>query len=158
MVPLLEPVVLLKDELCVLASISNQSVTGRRLRWADLRAAQWVVPPKETLVRQAFMTTFLNDGVTPPVPVIEAMSSVTIGTVLRKDSSLLGAVRLEHAVDEVARGGVRMLKVLPRVVLPSFGLFFRRGEMQRPAILTEFADAIRGVGGRITPKRRATRQ
>ncbi|MCY1246631.1 hypothetical protein D9M72_598830 [compost metagenome] len=99
------------------------------------------------------MTVFLNSGVTPPVPVIEAMSSVTIGTVLRKDPSLLCAVRLEHAVDEVARGGVQRLKIGPQVVLPSFGLFFRRDGMARPAILTEFADAIRTVSRTITPKR-----
>jgi DNA-binding transcriptional LysR family regulator len=154
MIPLLEPVVLLKDELCVLASTANKSVTGRRLKWADLRTAQWVVPPKETLVRQAFMTVFLNSGITPPIPVIEAMSSVTIGTVLRKDSSLLCAVRLEHAVDEVARGGVRQLKVLPQVVLPSFGLFFRRDGMERPAILTAFAEAVRGVSAKVTPRNR----
>jgi DNA-binding transcriptional LysR family regulator len=158
MIPLLEPVVLLKDELCVLASTVNRSVSARRLKWADLRDAQWVVPPKETLVRQAFMTAFLNSGVTPPVPVIEAMSSVTIGTVLRKDPSLLCAVRLEHAVDEVARGGVQRLRVLPQVVLPSFGLFFRRDGMERPAILTAFADAIRSVSGNAMPKRRTARQ
>ncbi|RZL96701.1 MAG: LysR family transcriptional regulator [Variovorax sp.] len=147
MIPLLEPVVLLKDELCVLASVSRPAGTGRRLQWVDLQSAQWVVPPRETLVRQAFMAAFLNSGATPPVPVIEAMSSVTIGAVLRQDPSLLCAVRLEHAVDEVARGGVRRLQVLPRVVLPSFGLFFRRDGMERPAILTAFADAIRRVGG-----------
>lgn len=153
---LLEPVVLLKDQLCVLASSANESVTGRRLRWADLRAAPWVVPPKETLVRQAFMTAFLNSGVTPPLPVIEAMSSVTIGTVLRKDPSLVCAVRLEHALDEVARGGVQRLRVLPQIILPSFGLFFRRGGTKRPAILVEFADAIRCASGNFVPKRRVT--
>lgn len=153
LIPLLEPVVLLKDELCVLASVSNPGVNARRLQWADLRAAQWGLPPKETLVRQAFMTVFLNSGVTPPVPVIEAMSSVTIGTLLRKDPSMLCAVRLEHALDEVARGGVQRLKVGPQVVLPSFGLFFRRDGMARPAILMEFANAIRTVSGAIAPKR-----
>jgi DNA-binding transcriptional LysR family regulator len=157
MIPLLEPVVLLKDELCVLASASNESVSGRRLKWADLRAAHWVVPPRETLVRQAFITAFLNSGATPPVPVIEAMSSVTIGTVLRQDPSLLCAVRLEHALDEVARGGVQRLKVLPQVVLPSFGLFFRRDGLERPAILTAFADGIRSVGEKAQSKRRAGR-
>ena len=147
LIPMLEPVVLLEDELCVLASTSNEGVTGRRLRWADLQARPWVLPPKETLVRQAFMTAFLNSGATPPVPVIEALSSVTIGTVLRRDASLLCAVRLEHAADEVARGGVQRLKVLPKMVLPSFGLFFRRDGMERPPILEAFAGAIRRVSG-----------
>ncbi|RZI78307.1 MAG: LysR family transcriptional regulator [Variovorax sp.] len=148
MIPLLEPVVLLKDELCVLASTANPRFARRRLQWTDLQDAAWVVPPRDTLVRQAFIAAFLNLGATPPEPVIEAMSSVTIGTVLRRDPSLLCAVRLEHAKDEVARGAVRRLQVLPHIVLPSFGLFFRRDGMERPAILTEFADAIRHVGAR----------
>jgi DNA-binding transcriptional LysR family regulator len=152
LIPLLEPVVLLEDELCVLASMKNDGLAGRRLRWTDLQAGPWVLPPKETLVRQAFMTAFLNKGATPPLPVIEALSSVTIGTVLRKDPSLLCAVRLEHAADEVARGGVRRLQVLPKMGLPSFGLFFRRDETERPAILSAFADAIRRVS---SPLRKA---
>jgi len=155
MVPLLEPVALLKDELCVLASTSNGRITARKFQWADLQAAKWVLPPRETLVRQAFMTAFLNSGVTPPAPVIEAMSSVTIGTVLRQDASLVCAVRLEHAVDEIARGGVQRLNVSPPIGLPSFGLFFRRDGMERPLILTEFADAIRHVSKVVAPRRRA---
>lgn len=156
MFALLEPVMLLEDELCVLASTSHQGMVGRRLKWTDLQSAQWVVPPKETLVRQAFMTAFLNGGVTPPVPVIEALSSVTIGSVIRMDASLLCAVRLEQAINEIARGGVQRLQVTPRVVLPSFGLFFRREASARPAILTRFAEAIRSVTGDRPSRTRST--
>lgn len=153
MIPLLEPVVMLKDELCVLTSAANMGLTAKVLRWADLRDAQWVAPPKDTLVRQAFVTAFLNSGVTPPVPVIEAMSSVTVGAVLRRDPSLLCAVRLEHALDEIARGGVQRVKVLPKVVLPSFGLFVRREGLEKPAVLTAFAEAIRHVAEKATSSR-----
>ena len=99
--PLLEPVAMLQDELCVLASVPPKGAGNARtrLRWRDLGAAPWLLPPKDTLVRQAFMTAFLNDGATPPVPVIEAISSVTIGVLMRQDASLLCAVRLEHAMD-----------------------------------------------------------
>lgn len=153
-IPLLEPVVLLKDTLVVLTSVENRQVAGRHWKWTDLHAARWVVPPKETLVRQAFDAAFLHSGATPPLPVIEAMSSVTIGTVLRKNPSLLGAVRLEHASDEVARGGVQRLRVLPRVPLPSFGLFFRKDGIDRPPALTAFADAIRRVHAELARKER----
>ncbi|RTD84292.1 LysR family transcriptional regulator [Variovorax atrisoli] len=147
---LLEPVVMLKDELCVLTANANKLHRRGRLRWADLQAAAWMVPPKETLVRQAFMTAFLDDGVTPPVPVIEAISSVTIGTLLRHDPSLVCAVRLEHASDEIARGGVRRLNVTPKMPLPSFGLFFRRDGLQRSAAMLAFVDAVRQASVRRT--------
>ena len=156
--PRLEPVVLLEDELCVLASTAhpgNDDGARRKLRWADLAQSSWVLPPRETLVRQAFMTAFLNDGATPPMPVVEALSSVTVGAVLRRDPSLLCAVRLEHAIDEIARGGVRRLAIAPKVSLPSFGLFFRRDGMERPPILAEFAEAVRRAAATMAPRRRA---
>lgn len=154
LMPLLEPAVLLEDELCVLASTSTVPGHPKKLKWRDLQGAQWVVPPKETLVRQAFEAAFLDSGGTPPVPVVEALSSITIGTLLRTDPSLLCAVRLEHAMDEIARGGVVRLNVLPRVVLPSFGLFFRRDAIERPAVLTEFCNAIRSVSFAKRPRKR----
>lgn len=153
MLALLRPEVLLGDELCVMAAASNPLAARRGLRWADLRGVPWVVPPKETLVRQAFMTAFLNDGATPPEPVVEVMSSVTIGAVLRMDPSLLCAVRLEQAVDEIARGGVRRVKVAPVMGLPSFGLYTRSERAEQPAVLREFAGAVRQVGERLAARR-----
>lgn len=143
---LLQSEVLLEDELCVLTAASHPLARRRGLRWADLRTLPWVAPPRETLVRQAFMTAFLNEGVEPPEPVIEAMSSVTVGAVLRMDPALLGAVRLEHARDEVARGEVQRLSVAPTTPLPALGLFTRRGAIAQPPVVTEFARAIRDTG------------
>lgn len=143
----LQSQVLLEDRLCVLAAATHPLLRRRRRpRWTDLRSADWVAPPRRTLVRQAFMTAFLNAGVDPPEPVIEAMSSVTIGAVLRLDPGLLCAVRHEHARDEVARGGVRPLAVEPTVSLPPLALFTRRGGLGTSPIVEEFAQAIRLAG------------
>lgn len=143
---LLQSEVLLQDRLCVLAAASNPLVRRRRLRWTDLQESPWVAPPRQTLVRQAFMTAFLNEGADPPAPVIEAISSVTIGAVLRLDPSLLGAVRFEHARDEVARGGVRRLAVTPEIPLPPLGLFTRRSAVQTSQVMQAFAREIRKAG------------
>jgi DNA-binding transcriptional LysR family regulator len=152
LLPFLQSEVLLADQLSVLAADSNATARRRGLRWADLRPARWVTPPKDTLVRQAFMTAFLNDGVEPPEPEIEVMSSVTIGTLLRMDPSVLCAVRFEHARDEVARGGVRRVAVSPTIPLPSMGLFTRRGVVAQPAVVQEFARALRKVGASVSSK------
>ncbi|MFG5407171.1 LysR family transcriptional regulator [Piscinibacter sakaiensis] len=123
---------LLPDRLCVLAAESNPLQRRRRLRWTDLRTAAWAAPPRDTLVRQAFMAAFLNEGLDPPEPVIEAMSSVTLGAVLRLDPALLCAARQEHVREEVARGGVR--------------LFTRRSAVAQTPVVQAFARAIREVG------------
>lgn len=145
---LLQPEVLLEDELCVLCADKHPLARSRKLRWADLHAQPWVAPPKDTLVRQALMTAFLNEGLEPPEPAIEVLSSVTVGSVLRLDAALLAAVRFEHARDEVARGGVRRVAVTPMVPLPSLGLYTRRGTEGLAPLVQAFAKEIRRVGVR----------
>lgn len=149
LLPLLRPEVLLEDELCVLCSSDHPLARSRRLRWADLQAAPWVAPPKDTLVRQALMTAFLNEGLEPPEPAIEVVSSVTLGSVLRLDASLLGAARFEHGRDELHRAGIRRLGVAPAVPLPALGLYTRRAAEAPAPLVQAFALAIRRVGGRI---------
>ena len=144
----LRPEVLLEDELCVLASQSHPLARRRKLAWADLRAADWMAPPKDTLVRQALMTAFLNEGLEPPVPAVEVLSSVTIGSLLRQDASLVGAVRADHAQDEVARGDLRRLPVGPAVPLPSLGLYTRRSAGAPVPLVRAFAHALQRFGSR----------
>lgn len=143
---------LFPDQLCVLASSANRHMTQRRWRWVDLRAAPWVAPPRTTLVRQAFITAYLDQGVDPPEPAIETMSSVTIGALMRLDPSLLCVVRMEHARDEVAHG-LQQLVVTPSIPLPPLGLFTRRSPVEQPAVLQAFAQTLRQVAG--PPAKRA---
>lgn len=139
--------VVLPDALCVLTAQGRKTgpAGARRepLGWPALRTARWVAPPRETLVRQAFVAAFMSQGLEPPVPVVEAMSSVTVGSLLRRDPSLLAAVRAEHARDEQARGGVRLVAVVPEVALPPLCLFTRRGVPAQTEVVRAFAQALR---------------
>lgn len=155
LLPLLKPEVLLKDELCVICSSEHSLARSRKLSWPDLHEATWVAPPKDTLVRQALMTGFLNDGLQPPEPVIEVLSSVTVGTLLRLDPTLVGAVRLEHSQDELVRGGVRRLPVGPVVALPSLGLYTRRSAGEQPPLVQAFAVELRKSGVKLRAASRA---
>jgi DNA-binding transcriptional LysR family regulator len=148
LLPLLHPEVLLEDELCVLCAAAHALGRTRKLRWSDLHAVPWVAPPRDTLVRQALMTAFLNEGLQPPEPAIEVLSSVTVGTLIRLDSTLVAAVRFEHARDELARGGIRRLTLAPLMPLPSLGLYTRRATQAPPPLVKAFAEAIRKVGVR----------
>lgn len=148
LLPLLRPEVLLEDELCVLSATAVTTPRGRTLGWADLQAMPWVAPPKDTLVRQALMTAFLNEGLQPPEPAIEVLSSVTVGSVLRMDPALLGAVRFDHARDEIARGGVRRIAVRPVAPLPALGLYTRRAAQEPAPLVQAFAREIRRIGVR----------
>jgi DNA-binding transcriptional LysR family regulator len=148
LLPLLQPEVLLEDELCVLCAAGHALARTRKLRWADLHGVPWVAPPKDTLVRQALMTAFLNEGLEPPDPAIEVLSSVTVSSVLRLAPTLVAAVRFEHASNELARGGIRRLAVAPVMPLPSLGLYTRRATEGPAPLVQAFAHAIRKVGVR----------
>jgi DNA-binding transcriptional LysR family regulator len=146
LLPLLRPELLLADELCVLCADGHPLARRRKLAWDDLSGHAWVAPPKDTLVRQALMTAFLNQGLPPPEPAVEVLSSVTVGSLLRLDPQLLGAVRLEHAQDELARGGMRRLPVTPAVPLPSIGLYTRRSAGEAPPLVRGLVEALRRFG------------
>ncbi len=151
----LRPELLLRDELCVVCAEEHPLARRRRLAWRDLHAVAWIAPPKDTLVRQALMTAFLNDGLEPPQPAIEVVSSVTIGSLLRLDPALVGAVRVEQAHDELARGGVRRLPVEPVIQMPSLGLYTRRSAGLPPPLVVALAAALRGFGGGAQPSAEA---
>lgn len=146
LLPLLRPELLLPDELCVVCAAVHPLARKRALAWRDLSGQAWVAPPKDTLVRQALMTAFLNEGLPPPEPAVEVLSSVTVGSLLRLDALLLGAVRLEHAQDELGRGGMRRLRVEPVVPLPSLGLYTRRSAGAAPPLVEALGEALRRFG------------
>lgn len=148
---LLKPEVLLADELCVLCAEGNPLSRNRKLGWSKLADQPWVAPPKDTLVRQALMTAFLNAGLQPPEPAIEVLSSVTVGSVLRMDRALLAAVRFEQARDELARGEVRRVRVAPVMSLPSLGLYTRRASEDPPPVVQAFTSALRRVSASTGP-------
>jgi DNA-binding transcriptional LysR family regulator len=147
---LLRPEVLLQDQLCVLCAAEHALARKRRVHWSDLQAYPWVAPPKDTLIRQALMTAFLNEGLDPPEPCIEVVSSVTLGSVLRLDPSLLGATRFEQARDETEGATIRRLPVLPTIALPSLGLYTRRSAQHSTPLVQAFAAAIARFGVRTS--------
>ncbi len=150
MLHLLRPELLLPDELCVVCADSHPFARRRRLSWRDLQAQDWIAPPKDTLVRQALMTAYLNEGLQPPEPAVEVLSSVTVGSLLRADPALVAAVRWEHAADELARGGACRLRVGPVMAMPSLGLYTRFELDTAPPLVLALAVELRLSGSRRT--------
>ncbi len=129
---------------------SHPFARRRRLSWRDLQAQDWIAPPKDTLVRQALMTAYLNEGLQPPEPAVEVLSSVTVGSLLRADPALVAAVRWEHAADELARGGACRLRVGPVMAMPSLGLYTRFELDTAPPLVLALAVELRLSGSRRT--------
>lgn len=134
-----------EDRLCVLVSERSALADRKRASWSELDALRWVVPPRDTPVRQQFTAAFLRAGRSPPVPVVETLSPVTLMELLRLEPSFAGVVRFESArADSFA--GLRRLEVSPTMSLPPLCAVTRRKAIDATPIVLAFVDALRRAG------------
>lgn len=80
--------VLYEGSLAVVCRRKHPLVRQRPLPLAALLDWPWVLPPEQSTTRVAVMDAFLRQGLTPPVPVVEA-PSYFYGLSLLADSDLL---------------------------------------------------------------------
>ncbi|MFV0281163.1 MAG: LysR substrate-binding domain-containing protein [Rhodoblastus sp.] len=132
-----------EDHICAVLSEANPLFKKRKLRWSEMADQKWVLPPPESPIRQAFMTGFMKHGLAPPQPAIETLSPVTLGMLLRLDSSLVGLVRYESVRQEDAFPGARAVTIEPKVDLPSFCVLTRRTAVRSSEVVQEFIECLR---------------
>lgn len=89
------------------------------------------------------MAGFLNSGLTPPQPVVEAVSPPTLGALIRLDRSLVGIVRYGSARDSDAFPGTRVVEIVPRAALPPLCVILRRNAAERPKAVVTFVEALK---------------
>jgi DNA-binding transcriptional LysR family regulator len=132
-----------EDHVCAVISDANPLSRKRRLHWADLTAQKWLLPPRDSPLCQAFMAAFLNQGLTPPKPAVETLSPVTLGMLLRLDSSLIGLVRYESVRQNDAFPAAQRVEIDPKAALPSLCVLTRRTAVQSPEVVEMFIESLR---------------
>jgi DNA-binding transcriptional LysR family regulator len=137
--------VIFEDHVCAVMSDDNPLSRKRRLHWKDLVAQKWVLPPRSSPVCQAFIAAFLNQGLPPPRPVVETLSPVTLGMLLRLDSSLVGLVRYESVRRNDAFRDGRRVEIDPKAVLPSLCVLTRRSAVKSAEVVELFIESLRQV-------------
>lgn len=110
------------DALCVMAGFKHKLVGSGQLEWSDMTGASWVLPPKESLLRRAFIDAHLAAGLVPPVPDVELLSPIMVAELLTSDEGLLGLMRLEHAQAEQSTKRLIQLNIKHQVALPPLSL------------------------------------
>ena len=131
------------DRLCVMAEQCHSLARARRLTWAALVDAQWVLPPKDSLLRRALIDAHLLAGLRPPVPVVEMLSPVLLAELLLRDTSLLGVMRFEQARAAQASGRLRIVALKPEMPLPPLAFITRRTAVEEATALSAFRSACR---------------
>lgn len=139
----LQSEIIFNDHICAIVAKTNPLSRKGKVTWQELASQRWIAPPRNTPVRLAFMAGFLNNGLTPPQPIIEAISPPTLGALIRLDRSLIGVVRYGNTRDSDAFPGVRVVEIVPRMALPPLCVILRRISVERPKAVVTFVDALK---------------
>jgi len=120
---------LFKEPLLIVAS--RQQRPGRS--WAALSRADWVLPPRHSVIRRAIEARFLAEGLMPPVPKIE---SVNLGTNLRLIAAglAIGAVPKSALDLDSGERRLRIVGVSPHLEIPPLSLVYRRSAERHPRL------------------------
>lgn len=134
-----------EEYACVVAPNDSPWAHKRRIGWAELRDARWVLPPRDSLMRRALIRAYLDIGLAPPEPVIEVLSPLTIRSMLEFGGVQVGLARSSHAREDELLGVLKTLPVVPKLRLPPLAVFTRREAGTRKTIVEAMTDALRGV-------------
>lgn len=119
---------LASDQLSVVATKTHPLARRKKVSWAQLAKQQWILPPRGSLLRRAVIAACLTEGVTPPQPSIECLSTLTVLAFLRLDSNSIGPMREQHAMEEIRLNKeMVILDVKPGVTMPPLALITRSG-------------------------------
>lgn len=134
-----------EEKVCVVAPRGGPWERRRRIGWADLKDARWVLPPRDSLMRRALIRAYLDIGIAAPEPVVEVMSPLTIRSMLEFGGVDLGLERSGHAREDERLGVLRVLPVVPQLRLPPLAVFTRRQAGARKALVKAMTEALRHV-------------
>lgn len=134
-----------EEQARVVAAKDSSWARRRRIGWAELDGARWVLPPRESLMRRALIRAYLDAGLAPPEPIVEVMSPLTIRSMLECGGVELGLMRSGHAREEERLGVLKAIAV-PPLRMPALTVFTRREAGARTAIVNAMTAALRQLG------------
>lgn len=135
-----------QEHVSVVAARDSPWAKRRRIGWAELQNARWALPPRDSLLRRAFIRVYLDLGLTPPEPAVEAISPLTIRSMLEFGGAELGLARSGHAAEDVRLGVLRELPMTTRLSMPPLAVFTRRAAGTRRRLVEAMTQALRDVG------------
>lgn len=113
-----------------------------KLNWIQLRDLDWILAAEGSSLRQQVSNIFLQEGLTPPLPVVESDSIKLIGEILVANESAISIMPSDIAGELVRIAGVAIVPYTFYWSLPPIALFTRLEGPQREAGI-RFAQALR---------------
>ncbi|CAN5607648.1 LysR family transcriptional regulator [soil metagenome] len=133
------------ETLCIVAGVDHPLVRKRKVGWAELAAARWVLPPPELATRQLLNTEFIRAGVAPPRPLLESSSFAT-SISLAHELGTLAAVPLDAGRFAKAHGLVGLVRTPLSTFSAPISIVQRPSSLQGE-VYAQFLAAVRGAAG-----------
>jgi DNA-binding transcriptional LysR family regulator len=86
--PALRSESLFKDPHSVIVGAGHPLLRVARQTWAQAAGYPWILPPRDTPLRRAIDSTFLDHGLAPPVPWVESAASTLNQELLQRTDCL----------------------------------------------------------------------
>lgn len=138
--------VLYPDELRIVGHRCS-APDDRPIPLKDLLQCSWVMPSKDSIVRNALRTTLLRNGLPIPPATVES-SPPFIGAVVAEHPGFVGVLRSDSAAYLARYLNLALLNVQPRIALPSVAIFRLRDREPSPLAL-ELFDLVRQESRRL---------
>lgn len=121
------------QRLAPVVAPSHPLARRRRVAWSELAAADWILPPERTVVRQALAHTLAQAGLLMPRPVVE---SAQLSTNIELAAAGVGVALAPVAAAAIVerRGAVKRVAVEPLVTVPPLAVLVRVAHEEGQAI------------------------
>lgn len=136
--------VLFEDRLAVVARAGHPLAQRRRLGWAALSTAQWVMPMPNTPAEKAFAQMLQAAGLPAPAGQVRANSALMMQAMLQ-DSDRLALMSPRQVAREIAAGLLVELPLPVQHAQRQIGAMWRTGYLPTPAV-AQWQGILRQVG------------
>jgi DNA-binding transcriptional LysR family regulator len=143
--PDLETEALYEEPMSLICRPDDGLLRKRRPGWPDLATRSWVMPPPWASSRIKLNQLFYQQGLNPPVDVVETASFLATLSVVRQRPAI-GFVARSVARHIEREGLVKVLGIPVPIELPAVGIITMRGRLRTPATLQLMA-CLREVAG-----------
>ena len=141
---------LVEEPVAAVARPGHPLLSVAKLSLRDLAGAGWIVPPAGSVLRHRFEVMFQEEGLEPPVNLIETTALLFITRMLQR-SDMVAVLAAEVARYYAEHGMVVALPIQLSCKMDSFGLITRSDRLLSPggkamlAALSEAALTVYGV-------------
>ncbi|WP_068547205.1 LysR substrate-binding domain-containing protein [Thalassotalea crassostreae] len=142
---------ILYHEPVVIVTRADHPLQGKKnLALADLVDQQWILPPRETMLRKEIDMAFHRDGLDVPVNPIESVSILTNRTLL-KNSDMITALPLQVVLTYEEIGLLKRLD-MPLIIEPGPIGVTLRAHRQLPPAADYLLDSLREEAAKLTAR------